>query len=455
MNHDLHSGERETFTSKFGVIAAVAGSAIGLGNIWRFPYVTGENGGAAFILIYVIIVLIIGIPVMTSEFIIGRAARKNPYGAFRDLAPGKPWYLIGIMGVAAAFMILAFYTTVAGWTLEYIYQTLTGNILGKNDAELTSMFDGFMKSSFRPVLWFLIFMGFTALIIIAGVQKGIEKYTKLLMPLLFLILILLAIRSVTLEGAGEGLRFLFNPDFSKITPKVILEALGQAFFSLSIGMGTLITYGSYIPKNQNLASSSLLISIADTTVAVLAGVAIFPAVFALGGSPASGTGLVFIVLPGIFDKMPLGAFFALIFFILLAVAALTSTISVLEVIVAYMVEELNLTRKKATIAATLAVSVLGIITVLSMGALSGITIGGKNIFGILEYLTSNIMLPAGGLFIVLFIGWFFSRSQTRSELTNNGQKNSAYVPVFTFTVKFIAPVAIAIIFLYFLGIIKI
>lgn len=454
MKKEAHPAERENFTSKFGVIAAVAGSAIGLGNIWRFPYVTGENGGAAFILVYILIVLIIGIPVMTSEFIIGRAARKNPYGAFRQLAPGKPWYLIGIMGVAAAFMILAFYTTVAGWTLEYFYQTLSGNLLGKSDTELTSMFDNFQKSSFRPVLWFIIFMGMTALIIIAGVQKGIEKYTKFLMPLLFVILILLGIRSVTLPGAGEGLTFLFRPDFSKITPKIILEALGQAFFSLSIGMGTLITYGSYIPKNQNLSSSALYITLADTSVAILAGIAIFPAVFALGGSPASGTGLVFIVLPGIFGQMPFGVLFALMFFILLAVAALTSTISVLEVIVAYMVEELGMTRKKATIASTLAVSVLGIITVLSMGSLSGITVGDKNIFGILEYLTSNIMLPAGGLFIVLFIGWFFSRSRTRAELTNEGTLSSGYVPVFMFIVKFVAPVAIAIIFMYFLGIIK-
>jgi NSS family neurotransmitter:Na+ symporter len=455
MKNEIKSTERETFTSKFGVIAAVAGSAIGLGNIWRFPYVAGENGGAAFILVYILIVLIVGIPVMTSEFIIGRAARKNPYGAFKQLAPGKPWYLIGSMGVAAAFMILAFYTTVAGWTLEYFYQALTGNLLGKTDTELTSMFDNFQKSSFRPILWFLIFMGLTAMIIIAGVQKGIEKYTKFLMPLLFIILILLGIRSVTLPGAGEGLKFLFSPDFSKISPKVILEALGQAFFSLSIGMGTLITYGSYIPKNQNLSSSALYITLSDLGVAILAGIAIFPAVFALGGSPASGTGLVFIVLPGIFAQMPFGGLFALLFFILLAVAAITSTISVLEVIVAYMVEELKLARRKATIAATLAVSVLGIITVLSMGSLSGITIGEKNIFGILEYLTSNIMLPAGGLFIVLFIGWFFSRDRIKAELTNNGQLNASYIPLFMFIVKFIAPVAIAMIFLYFLGILQI
>ena len=446
--------ERESFSGKFGVIAAAAGSAIGLGNIWRFPYVTGENGGGAFLFIYLIIIIAIGIPVMTSEFVIGRSAQKNPYGAFKMLAPGKPWYLIGLMGVAAAFMILAFYTTVAGWTLEYVYQSLTGNLSGKNDGELTVMFDTFLKSSFRPLLWFILFMSFTALIILSGVRRGIEKSTKILMPFLALLLVILCIRSVTLEGSGEGLKFLFHPDFSKITPKTILEALGQAFFSLSIGMGTLITYGSYIRKTENLASSSLMVVMADTAIAIIAGIAIFPALFALGGSPASGTGLVFIVLPGIFQKLPFGEIFALIFFILLAVAALTSTISVLEVIVAYLVEELKMTRRKATIAATLSVSVLGFVTVLSFGSLSNIHLFDHNIFEMLEYLTSNIMLPLGGLFIVLFIGWFYSPSLTKKELTNDGTLKSTYLPLFMFIVKFIAPVAIAMVFLYSLGILK-
>ncbi len=446
--------ERDSFTSRFGVIAAAAGSAIGLGNIWRFPYVTGENGGGAFLFVYLIFVLAIGIPVMTSEFIIGRAAQKNPYGAFKLLAPRKPWYLIGLMGVGAAFMILAFYTTVAGWTLEYFYQALTGNLMDKSDVQLTNMFEVFQKGSFRPFLWFLIFMGLTGIIIVSGVQKGIERYTKILMPLLLVLLISLCVRSLTLEGSKAGLHFLFYPDFSKITPKVILEALGQAFFSLSIGMGTLITYGSYIRKNENLGYSATFVGLADTLIAIIAGIAIFPAVFALGGSPASDKGLVFIVLPGIFQKMPFGNIFALIFFLLLAVAALTSTISVLEVIVAYLVEELKMTRRKATISATLAVSVLGLVTVASLGSLDSFRIMGKNIFGILEFLTANIMLPLGGLFIVLFIGWYFSPQLTRNELTNNGEIKGRFLPLFMFIVKFIAPVAIAMVFLYSLGILK-
>ena len=446
--------KRDSFGSNIGAIAAIAGSAIGLGNIWRFPYVAGENGGGAFLLIYIVFILLIGIPVMTSEFIIGRSAQKNPYGAFRLLAPGKPWFLIGVMGVLAAFFILSFYTTVSGWTLEYFYQAITGNLSGKTNRELAEMFTGFLNSPFRPYLWFLIFMGLTALIIISGVKNGIERYAKILMPFLLVLLVILCIRAITLKGANEGLRFLFHPDVSKITPKVILEALGQGFFSLSIGMGTLITYGSYIRKKDNLASTALYVTVSDTIVAILAGVAIFPAVFALGGTPASGSGLTFIVLPEVFQKLPLGNVIAMIFFVLLAIAALTSTISVLEVIVAFLVEELKMVRRKATIVASVSVSVLGLLTVASMGKLGSFTILGKNIFGLLEYLTANIMLPLGGLLIVLFIGWFHDKNLTKLEMTNNGEIKSWYFPVYFFLVRYIAPVAIALVFLYSLGIIN-
>ncbi|HOU30532.1 MAG TPA: sodium-dependent transporter [Bacteroidales bacterium] len=446
--------KRDSFGSNIGAIAAIAGSAIGLGNIWRFPYVAGENGGGAFLLIYIVFILLIGIPVMTSEFIIGRSAQKNPYGAFRLLAPGKPWFLIGVMGVLAAFFILSFYTTVSGWTLEYFYQAITGNLSGKTNRELAEMFTGFLNSPFRPYLWFLIFMGLTALIIISGVKNGIERYAKILMPFLLVLLVILCIRAITLKGANEGLRFLFHPDVSKITPKVILEALGQGFFSLSIGMGTLITYGSYIRKKDNLASTALYVTASDTIIAILAGVAIFPAVFALGGTPASGSGLTFIVLPEVFQKLPFGNVIAMIFFILLAIAALTSTISVLEVIVAFLVEELKMVRRKATIVASVSVSVLGLLTVASMGKLGSFTILGKNIFGLLEYLTANIMLPLGGLLIVIFIGWFHDKNLTKLEMTNNGEIKSWYFPVYFFLVRYIAPVAIALVFLYSLGIIN-
>jgi neurotransmitter:Na+ symporter, NSS family len=446
--------ERDNFSNRFGVIAAAAGSAIGLGNIWRFPYITGENGGGAFLMVYLFFILVIGIPVMTSEFIIGRAAQKNPYRAFRILAPGKPWYLIGLMGVAAAFMILAFYTAVAGWTLEYFYQSVMGNLADKTELELKSMFDNFVAGSYRPVLWFLVFMGLTAFIVIAGVKKGIEKYSKILMPVLVILLLLLCVRSLTLEGSMEGLRFLFRPDLSKINGKVILEALGQAFFSMSIGMGTLITYGSYIRKNENLAKSAFAVGISDTLIAILAGVAIFPAVFALGGSPAEGKSLVFIALPGIFQKMPFGEVFAVFFFLLLTIAALTSTISLLEVIVAYFVEELKISRRKATLAATIAGSFLGIITVFSLSSLGHLTIFNLNIFGLLEFLSTKVILPLGGFLIVLFIGWYFGSLKAKKELSNEGQLKVAYFPVFIFIVKFLAPVAIAFVFLYSLGLIN-
>jgi NSS family neurotransmitter:Na+ symporter len=438
----IPQGERDSFSSRFGVIAAAAGSAIGLGNIWRFPYVAGENGGGAFLVVYLVSILIIGVPVMLSEFVIGRSAQKNPYGAFRDLAPGKPWYLIGLMGVAAAFMILAFYTVVAGWTLEYIYQSFTGNLVGKATEDLSHMFDSF-RESVRPIIWFIIFIGLTAYIVISGIKNGIEKYTKLLMPLLLIMLVAMAVYVLTFEGASKGLTFLFKPDFSKLTPKVILEALGQAFFSLSIGMGTLITYGSYIRKNENLGSTAISVAGADTFIAILAGIAIFPAVFAFANienldvANISGEGLVFITLPSILYSIPGGQILSTMFFTLLAVAALTSTISVLEVIVAYFTEELGMVRRRATIVAVVSVSFLGILSVIFSG-----------VFGFLNFTTANILLPVGGLFIVLFVGFFFGRKRTEEELSNQGKLKAKYIPAFRFIVRFIAPIVIAIIFIY-------
>ena len=445
---------RDSFGSKFGVIAATAGSAIGLGNIWRFPYVAGENGGAAFIIIYLGFIVAIGIPVMLSEFIIGRSAQKNVFGSFRKLAPRSPWYIIGLMGVGAAFMILAFYTAVAGWTLEYIYQSVVNGFAGKSPDELDYMFNSFISGNWRPLMWFFIFMAFTAFIIIAGVQKGIERYTKILMPLLLVLLLILVLRSVTLPGAGRGISFLFEPDFSKITASTILEALGQAFFSLSIGMGTLITYGSYIRKDNNLGSTAFSVAFADTFIAVLAGLAIFPAVFAFNIEPGSGEGLVYITLPNIFQQMPGGYFFSLMFFVLLGVAALTSTISVLEVIVAFFVEELNLRRKAATWLATSSVSILGIMCVLSASAMSDVKLFGFTVFGLLNFTSANILLPLGGFFIVIFVGWFFGRDKAKSEITNEGKHKAGYMPLYMFIIKFIAPLAIAFIFLQGVGLIN-
>jgi len=451
---NLPGSERESFTSKFGIIAATAGSAIGLGNIWRFPYVVGENGGAAFLFLYLSFVIAIGIPVMLSEIVIGRKAQRNPVGAFIKLAPGKLWFLIGIMGVGAAFTILAFYAAVAGWTLEYLYQSLVNGFSGKSPNELEEMFTAFREGSWRPILWFLVFMILTASIVISGIQKGIEKYTKILMPLLLVILVILSIRSISLPGAVEGLRFLFKPDFSKITWGAVLQALGQAMFSLSIGMGTLITYGSYIKRNDNLASTVVSVSLADTFIAILAGVAIFPAVFAFGIDPAVEEGLVFITLPGIFQRMVGGSIFSPMFFILLAVAALTSTISMLEVVVAWFVEDLRMTRKKATIIATVLISILGLFAAGSWGWFENMTLFGNNVFGLLNFTSVNILLPVGAFFIVLFVGWFMGKKAVMVELSNEESLKAKFRFVFMFLVRFIAPIAIAIVFLKGIGIIN-
>ncbi|MDT8402596.1 MAG: sodium-dependent transporter [Bacteroidales bacterium] len=444
---------RDSFSSKLGVIAAAAGSAVGLGNIWRFPYVTGENGGGAFLLIYLCFVFAIGFPVMLAEFTIGRRAQRNALGSFKKLAPGKPWYLIGLMGIVAAFMILAFYSTIAGWTLEYLVQAFANGFDGKSSEQLTRSFEVFQSGSFRPLLWQLVFMFMTAFIIYKGVKNGIEKYTKILMPLLVVLIVIICIRSLTLEGAKEGLDFLFRPDFSKIKLTVVLKALGQAAFSLSIGMGTLITYGSYIQRDNNLPVTALQVSLADTIIAILAGVMIFPAVFAFGINPAEGPGLVFIVLPNIFEQMAGGYFFAIIFFTLLSIAALTSTVSVLEVVVAYFSEELNMKRGKATIIAAVAISIVGVFATLSFGPLKNALIFGKTVFNWFDYLSANILLPLGAIFIVIFVGWYLGKKKVRDELSNQGDLKGSFVNIFMVIVKFIAPIAITLTFLYGLGLI--
>jgi NSS family neurotransmitter:Na+ symporter len=442
------TGEREGFSSSFAAIAAAAGSAIGLGNIWRFPYVAGQNGGGAFLVIYILCVAAIGIPVMMSEFVIGRSAQLNPVGAFKKIAPGKKWHLVGMLGVVSAFIILAFYTVVAGWTLEYLVQSVKWMIFsrqigfGQMDNEtlkgfFTTHYETFVSGVWRPAAWFALMMFFTAYIVISGVKKGIERYNKILMPLLMVLLVILVVRSVTLKGSGEGLRFILQPDFSvfKNAPmKVIVEALGQSFFSLSIGMGTLITYGSYIRKKENLAKTAVTVAITDTFVAVVAGLAIFPAVFAFGIDPAQGPELVYITLPVIFLNMSGGLIWAFMFFLVLCFAAITSTISVLEVIVAYFSEQLGISRRRATLLSSLSVGLLGILCTLS-----------GDVFGVFNA-SPDLMLPLGGFFIVVFVGWFLSRGAAREELSSGGSYKTGYFRLFTFLVKFVAPLAIALLF---------
>lgn len=447
--------QRDTFGSRLGIIAAAAGSAIGLGNIWKFPYITGIYGGAAFIIIYLVCISIIGLPVMLSEFIIGRKAQKNAIGAFKKLSPGTPWFLTGWMGVVGAFLIFAYYGVVAGWTLEYIYRSIIGGFSGMSPAQIGTEFEGFISAVGRPIFWQVMFIAITSYIVIAGVKDGIEKYSKILMPMLLIIILVLCVRAITLPGSQKGLEFLFKPQISAVTANSVLIALGQAFFSLSIGMGTMITYGSYMKKKENLAKTAIQVTASDTLIALLAGIAIFPAVFAFGIEPDSGPGLVFVTLPNVFNKMPGGMVFAILFFILLAVAALTSAISILEVIVAYLVEELKITRGKATIFSSVVITLLGIPCSLSMGIMSDVLIFGKNFFGLLEWISSNLLLPLGGLLITLFVGWYLGREQTREELSNEGTiQEMPYLRLFMFICRFVAPIAILIVFLYGLGVIK-
>jgi len=441
-------GSRDSFGSKFGVIAAAAGSAIGLGNIWRFPYVAGENGGGAFLLIYLFFIAAIGIPVMMSEFVIGRSAQLNPVGAFKKIAPGKKWHLIGLLGVVTAFIILAFYTVVAGWTLEYLVQSvkwiITADKIGFSAMDnetvrnfFSDHYNTFTEGIWRPVIWFVVMMFFTGSIVISGVKNGIEKYAKILMPILLVLLLVLVVRSLTLEGAREGLVFLFNPDFSTIKEapvKIIIEALGQAFFSLSIGMGTLITYGSYIQKKENLANTAVSVAFADTFIAVIAGLAIFPAVFAFGINPGEGPELVYITLPVIFQSMSGGLIWAFMFFLLLCFAAITSTISVLEVIVAYFSEQLQMSRKRAAILAMISVGFLGILCTVS-----------GDVFAVFNG-SPDLLLPLGGFFIVIFIGWFLTKGKAKEELSSDGKYPTGYYRLFMFLVKFVAPLAIALLF---------
>lgn len=445
---------RDFFSSKFGVIAAAAGSAIGLGNIWKFPYITGVYGGAAFLFVYLALIVVIGLPVMLSEFIIGRSSRRNAFGAFKILAPGTNWKYIGILGVSAAFMILSFYSVVAGWSLQYIILSFENGFSGKSPEEIGVMFTSFIETPIRPVITQIIFMMLTASIVIIGVKKGIEKYSKILMPVLIVILIILCFKSVSLEGAKAGLLFLFNPDFSKLTGDGILVALGHAFFTLSLGMGTLITYGSYIHRNNNLANIAVNVTITDTVVSIFAGIAIFPAVFAFGIEPSEGPGLIFITLPNVFHQMPGGYIFSVLFFILLSIAALTSSISILEVVVAYFMEEFKIKRKASTIISTILISAMGVLCSLSMGVLSPFTLFKLNIFDLMDWISANILLPVGGLFITLFVGWFFGRKKVREEVFKGGKFGGILLTIFMFLVKFVVPVAIAIIMMNKVGLLK-
>lgn len=455
----MTKNDRANFGSKLGVILASAGSAVGLGNIWRFPYEAGAHGGAAFIFIYLGCVILLGLPIMIAEFLIGRRSRANTARAYQKLAPGTHWRWIGRMGVLAGFLILSYYSVVAGWTLEYVFEALANNFTGKTPDDFIASFQSFSSNPWRPIIWLVLFLLGTHFIIVKGVEKGIEKSSKILMPALFVLILVLVACSVSLPGAEKGIEFLLKPDFSKVDGNVFLSAMGQAFFSLSLGMGCLCTYASYFNKETNLTRTAFSVGIIDTLVAVLAGFIIFPAAFSVGIQPDAGPSLIFITLPNVFQQAFSGApvlayLFSVMFYILLALAALTSTISIHEVVTAYLHEEFNLTRKRAAWIVTGGCIFFGILCSLSLGATKGFTVFGLGTFDLFDYVTAKIMLPLGGFFISLFTGWYLDKKIVWSEITNDGTLKVPTYRLIIFILKYIAPIAIAFIFINELGLIK-
>ncbi len=449
--------ERANFGSKLGIILATAGSSVGLGNVWRFPYMAGEHGGAAFILLYIGCVLILGIPCMVSEFIIGRRAASNTARAYRSLSQGTPWMLVGYLGVLTGFLITGYYAVVSGWCFQYVYASLLGHLNGSPEF-FTSYFDAFEKDPFKPVFWTVIFLLVTHFVIVRGVRGGIEKASKLLMPILFILLLVLVVSSCMLPDAMKGVNFLFKPDFSEVNADVFLGALGQAFYSLSIGMGCLCTYASYFNRQTNLMKSAVQISVIDSVVAVLAGLMIFPAAFSVGISPDSGPSLVFITLPNVFTRafagMPLlGYIVALGFYALLALAALTSLISLHEVSTAFVQEELRTTRKRAATLITVVCSVIGAVCSLSLGKWDFVQVFGKSLFDFLDFFTGQIMLPVGGFLTCLFVGWYLPHKIVRDEFTNYGTLRGRLFHTYLFCMKYVCPVCILLIFLHQFGLI--
>jgi len=441
--------KRDGFTSAIGVIAATLGSAVGLGNIWKFPSITGQNGGAAFIIIYLLSTLLVGLPVMISEQMLGRKARKDAISTLRDLSPKKqPWWLVGAAGVLAAFLIMAFYTEVAGWVFAYIFKSAAGGFLSTDPAVTSQAFMNLVVNPMQSLIWQWVVLVMIGAILMLGVSKGIESTTKKLMPVLFVILVAICVRSLTLEGAGEGLRFLLQPDFAKVTWTTVLVAMGLAFFKLSTGMGTMITYGSYFRDEQDIPATATKVMLADLLVSMLAGIAIFPAVFAFGFEPDAGPSLLFITIPAVFASMPFGNVFMVLFFILAGIAATGAMLSLLEVPVAFINEKLNISRPVATVATVVLLAVIGSTAALSNSTLAEVKLFGLTFFDLFDYTTSNILLPVGGLLIAIFVGWVWGKEKITDALTNAGVlKNEWVVNGFYVIVKFVTPLLLILVLL--------
>ena len=449
--------ERAKFGSKMGVILATAGSAIGLGNVWRFPYMAGENGGAAFIIFYILCVVMLGLPCMVSEFIIGRHAQANTARAYNKISSSRIWTAVGCLSVLTGFLITSYYAVVSGWCMQYIYASLMGHLDGDPEY-FKQYFANFSTHPVKPILWTVAILGITHLVIQHGVRDGIERASKMLMPTLFILLLVLVVSSCMLPNAIAGIEFLFKPDFSKVTPDVLLGALGQSFYSMSIGMGCLCTYASYFSRNTNLVRSAVQIGIIDTFVAILAGLMIFPAAFSVGVSPDSGPSLIFITLPNVFQQafsgMPVvGYIISLAFYALLSLAALTSLISLHEVSTAFFHEELHIGRKKAALIVTLSCSVLGAFCSLSLGGYEVMSFLGKTLFDIFDFVTGQVFLPVCGFLTCLMVGWYLPHKLVRDEFTNWGTLRGSLFHVYLFAIKYLCPACILIIFLHQFGLI--
>lgn len=442
---------RGNFGSRLGVILASAGSAVGLGNIWRFPTEVGRNGGAAFILVYLCCVFLLALPVMISEFIVGRSSRSNTVGAYRTLAPGKPWVVAGFMGVLGGILVLSFYSVVAGWTLHYTIQSFGLKLMGNQD--FGEVFNTFVTNPWKPLVYQFVFLLLTHFVVARGVESGIERFSKVMMPVLLVIILLLSCFSLTLPGAREGLAFLLKPDFSKVTTKVVLSAMGQAFFSLSVGIGCLATYASYFKRETRLVNSALSVCAIDSMVAILSGFIIFPAAFSVAGVQVdSGPGLVYITLPHVFnmvfENIPfIGYLFSGLFYILLLLAALTSTISMHEIATAFFRENYKLSRRVSATVVTLICLLLGTACCLSFGPWSEVKIWGMGFFDLFDFLTAKFMMPLGGILITMFVEWYLDRKLVVDELTNGGTLKVRGLGFLLFLVRWVAPIGVGIVFL--------
>ena len=448
--------ERANFKNTLGVILATAGSAVGLGNVWRFPYMTGQNGGASYIVIYILCVLLLGIPCMISEFIIGRHSASNTARAYNKMG-NRWWGIIGMLSVSTGFLITCYYVIVSGWCLQYMYATVLGELHG-DAAYFISYFSDFSSNPWKPLLWVAVFMGITHWVIIHGVRGGIERASKVLMPALFILLLVIVVASCMLPGAERGISFLLKPDFSKIDGSVCLNAMGQSFYSLSIGMGCICTYASYFSRRTNLSQSAIQISVIDCLVAILAGLMIFPAAFSVGVQPESGPSLIYITLPNVFQQafsaVPfVGTIVSFAFYALMSLAALTSMISLHEVSTAFFQEEMHISRKRSATIVSVSTSVIAIFCSLSLAGVDWLVIGGKSLFDWFDFVTGQLFLPIVGFFACLFIGWYVPKDIVRDEFTNWGTLRSPLYPVFLVCVRFVCPTGILLVFLNQLGII--